>query len=386
MNGHAGGFTVGADHPPRCDRRRARVDAAAGVAFSPRAYPSTSSCARRMPASSPRAPREASSPQRSSCGRARVRISRPSSASDANCAQREYSHVLVATEDPGGYRLAGSVGAPVRIGFADPWGKPLKTLWSRRFLTGQHLSQRGTRSARAARVRGALPPRRAAARRTSRRRAISPSCGRSCSKANPRPTNESPCRSPTNGSGSGSLSSGVVELVRRIAAAGTPHLLAAAREAAYAERIARSTRIRRRLFRRAGAVEGGDRRSAGDRHAGLRRVARRRHDWNAGGRGLSAGARLRAAGRALGAVGGAASYRPRRRRLARASDDALAQLRSVTAVELRFARCARPERSGAREPAVQRCSPYSCRRAESGKLRIDQHEANQNRAVGRLRQ
>jgi ADP-heptose:LPS heptosyltransferase len=48
---------------------------------------------------------------------------------------RQYSHVLVATEDPGGYRLAGAVAAPVRIGFADPWGKPLKAWWSRRLLT-----------------------------------------------------------------------------------------------------------------------------------------------------------------------------------------------------------------------------------------------------------
>ena len=35
--------------------------------------------------------------------------------------RREYSHVLVATEDPGGYRLAGTVGAPTRIGFTDFW-------------------------------------------------------------------------------------------------------------------------------------------------------------------------------------------------------------------------------------------------------------------------
>ena len=47
----------------------------------------------------------------------------------------EYSHVLVATEDPSGYRLAAAVGAPVRIGFADPLGKPFKSLWSRRLLT-----------------------------------------------------------------------------------------------------------------------------------------------------------------------------------------------------------------------------------------------------------
>jgi ADP-heptose:LPS heptosyltransferase len=47
----------------------------------------------------------------------------------------EYSHVLVATEDPGGYRLARAVGAPVRIGFADPFGKPFKSLWARLLLT-----------------------------------------------------------------------------------------------------------------------------------------------------------------------------------------------------------------------------------------------------------
>jgi ADP-heptose:LPS heptosyltransferase len=47
----------------------------------------------------------------------------------------DYTHVLVATEDPGGYRLAGAVAAPVRVGFTNGWGKPLKTLWTRRFLT-----------------------------------------------------------------------------------------------------------------------------------------------------------------------------------------------------------------------------------------------------------
>ena len=49
--------------------------------------------------------------------------------------RQEYSHVLVATEDPAGYRLACAVSAPVRIGFADAWGKPFKALWSRRLLT-----------------------------------------------------------------------------------------------------------------------------------------------------------------------------------------------------------------------------------------------------------
>ncbi|MBV9719785.1 MAG: glycosyltransferase family 9 protein [Candidatus Eremiobacteraeota bacterium] len=50
-------------------------------------------------------------------------------------ASRQYSHVLVPTEDPAGYRLAAAVGAPVRIGFADPWGKPLKAIWGRRLLS-----------------------------------------------------------------------------------------------------------------------------------------------------------------------------------------------------------------------------------------------------------
>ncbi|MBV8198156.1 MAG: hypothetical protein JO263_08470 [Candidatus Eremiobacteraeota bacterium] len=46
-----------------------------------------------------------------------------------------YSHALVATEDPSGYRLARAAGAPARIGFIDPLGKPLKALWSRAQLT-----------------------------------------------------------------------------------------------------------------------------------------------------------------------------------------------------------------------------------------------------------
>ncbi len=48
---------------------------------------------------------------------------------------RGYSHVLVATEDPGGYRLARAVAAPVRIGFSNGWGKPFKSLWVRSMLT-----------------------------------------------------------------------------------------------------------------------------------------------------------------------------------------------------------------------------------------------------------
>lgn len=55
---------------------------------------------------------------------------------------RTYSHVLVATEDPGGYRLARSIGAPNRTGFVNGFGKPLKTIWA-----GSMLTQRIHRSA-----------------------------------------------------------------------------------------------------------------------------------------------------------------------------------------------------------------------------------------------
>lgn len=53
----------------------------------------------------------------------------------ATLAQRGYSHALVATEDPGGYRLARASGAAHRIGFANGWGKPFKTVWVRSLLT-----------------------------------------------------------------------------------------------------------------------------------------------------------------------------------------------------------------------------------------------------------
>jgi ADP-heptose:LPS heptosyltransferase len=50
-------------------------------------------------------------------------------------AQRGYTHALVATEDPSGYRLARASGVPQRAGFENGWGKPLKTLWVRNLLT-----------------------------------------------------------------------------------------------------------------------------------------------------------------------------------------------------------------------------------------------------------
>ncbi len=53
----------------------------------------------------------------------------------AHLREREYTHALIATEDPSGYRLAAAAGAPERIGFDNGWGKPLKTLWISRMVT-----------------------------------------------------------------------------------------------------------------------------------------------------------------------------------------------------------------------------------------------------------
>lgn len=46
-----------------------------------------------------------------------------------------FTHALIATEDPAGYRLAYAAGIRNRIGFENGWGKPLKTLWVRRLCT-----------------------------------------------------------------------------------------------------------------------------------------------------------------------------------------------------------------------------------------------------------
>lgn len=53
----------------------------------------------------------------------------------AELSSRGYTHALVATEDPSGYRLARSAQIPKRIGFINGWGKPFKTLWVRGAMT-----------------------------------------------------------------------------------------------------------------------------------------------------------------------------------------------------------------------------------------------------------
>ncbi|HEY1681425.1 MAG TPA: glycosyltransferase family 9 protein [Candidatus Tumulicola sp.] len=64
----------------------------------------------------------------------------------AELASRGYTHALVATEDPSGYRLARAARISQRIGFENGWGKPFKTLWVRGAMTQTIYRPAGTDS------------------------------------------------------------------------------------------------------------------------------------------------------------------------------------------------------------------------------------------------
>jgi ADP-heptose:LPS heptosyltransferase len=154
--------------------------------------------------------------------------------------EREYTHVLVATEDPGGYRLAGAVGAPIRLGFADPWGKPFKTLWSRRLLTGNIYRSAGLdrRAPHECEVLFRLG--------SSFVGDESPTHDVALLRPlvldrEPEPDERVALQITDKWERLGIAFEQVVELIHRVAATGAPRLLASAREAEYAGRIARSS-------------------------------------------------------------------------------------------------------------------------------------------------
>jgi ADP-heptose:LPS heptosyltransferase len=64
----------------------------------------------------------------------RTIVDQPGAPSFADLRRQGYTHVLVATEDWAGYRLARETHAPARIGFSNFLGKPLKTIWTRRYI------------------------------------------------------------------------------------------------------------------------------------------------------------------------------------------------------------------------------------------------------------
>jgi ADP-heptose:LPS heptosyltransferase len=155
-------------------------------------------------------------------------------------AARQYSHVLVATEDPAGYRLAGAIGAPVRIGFADSLGKPLKSLWSRRFLTSTIYRSAGLdrRAPHESQVLFALGrpivPDEHPTRETSELRPL-------LLEREPKPDERVAVQITDKWERLGIGVEQVVTMLRRIAAAGSPRLISAAREKEYGDRIAAAT-------------------------------------------------------------------------------------------------------------------------------------------------
>ncbi len=153
----------------------------------------------------------------------------------------EYSHVLVATEDPGGYRLACAVGAPVRIGFADARGKPFKALWARRLLTAvvfrsAGLDRRGPHECEVlfrlgAPLVGSDPPTRDLAE--LRPLVI---------ESEPAPDERVAVQITDKWERLGIEFEDVVDMIHRLSAIATLHLLSVRAEALYAKRIALAAR------------------------------------------------------------------------------------------------------------------------------------------------
>jgi ADP-heptose:LPS heptosyltransferase len=155
---------------------------------------------------------------------------------------QRYSHVLVATEDPSGYRLAGATGAPVRAGFTHVWGKPFKTLWTQQFLT--HSIHRSAGEDRRKphecevlfRLAAALIGEREPTRDPARLRPL-------VLESEPAPDERAAVQITDKWERLGIGFDAVVELVHRIAEFGPIRLLSARSEAAYAARIAEATAI-----------------------------------------------------------------------------------------------------------------------------------------------
>ena len=160
---------------------------------------------------------------------------------------RRYSRVLVATEDPSGYRLAAGIGAPVRVGFADPWGKPLKALWSRRLLTQSVYRSAGLdpRAPHECEVLFRL----GAVLLDGEEPTRDPRELRPLVLENEPPPDERIAVQVTDKwERLGIAFRDVVGMIQRISATGSLHLLSARGEAAYGERIAESTGLRVTYF------------------------------------------------------------------------------------------------------------------------------------------
>lgn len=160
---------------------------------------------------------------------------------------RKYTHALVATEDPSGYRLAAAVASPVRVGFEDWRSKPLKALWTRRLLTSSiYRSARLTAqtphecealfSLVAPLVESEAPTRDPAQLRPL------------LLDADPTPDDRVAVQITDKWDRLGISFESVVDLIRRLGASCELHPIAARREAEYARRVADATAIEVSLF------------------------------------------------------------------------------------------------------------------------------------------
>jgi len=150
--------------------------------------------------------------------------------------RRAYSHVLVATEDPAGYRLAAAIGAPVRVGFVNARGKPLKSAWARRLLTHPIARSAGLDPKAphecevlfelASPLLGGEQPTRDLAE-------LRPLV----LEGEPEPDERAAIQITDKWERLGIAIADVVDLIRRVGAYGAPHLLSAQSEAPYAQRI-----------------------------------------------------------------------------------------------------------------------------------------------------
>jgi ADP-heptose:LPS heptosyltransferase len=151
--------------------------------------------------------------------------------------RRAYSHVLVATEDPGGYRLAAAIGAPARVGFINTRGKPLKNLWARRLLTqvmtrSAGLDPDGPHECEVLFELGSpLIPEERPTRELAELRPL-------VLEREPDADERVAIQITDKWERLGVAFADVVDLVRRVGAYGAPHLLSAQSEASYAQRIA----------------------------------------------------------------------------------------------------------------------------------------------------
>jgi ADP-heptose:LPS heptosyltransferase len=156
--------------------------------------------------------------------------------------ERAYTHVVVATEDPGGYRLAAAIGAPARVGFEDPWTKPLKALWSRQLLTksiyrGARLARRSPHECETLfTLIEALDGNETPTRDPAELRPL-------VLESEPSPDDRVAVQITDKWERLGIPFEYVVDLVRRLAASGELHLLSSRRESRYAESLERATGI-----------------------------------------------------------------------------------------------------------------------------------------------